>query len=101
MISADAKLLAAIEELERPRTRDDPWQIPLVAGEVTCQLASATVAKLIAEIATSYGFSGLFWAAALRQTGGKLHTIDVNRRKFDMSREILARARVADIVTNH
>ena len=56
-----------IEELDRlGRERDDAWQIPRVEGELLRQIALTHNAKLIIEIGTSYGFSGLFWASALR-----------------------------------
>ena len=65
-----------IDELDRlGRERDDAWQIPRVEGELLRQIALSHHAKLIVEIGTSYGFSGLFWASALRTTGGKLHTV--------------------------
>src|SRR5580704_10645787 len=88
------KLAALIEEVDALRkTRDDTWQIPRIEGELLYQIALATRAKLIVEVGTSYGFSGLFWAAALQQTGGILHTIDISQKKFDASRRHFERGR--------
>src|SRR5580704_11748464 len=96
------KLAALIEEVDALRkTRDDTWQIPRIEGEMLYQIALATRAKLIVEVGTSYGFSGLFWAAALQQTGGILHTIDISQKKFDASRRHFQRAGVAEVVVNH
>src|SRR6185437_2439452 len=93
---------ALIDEVDALRnTRDDTWQIPRIEGELLYQIALSTRAKLIVEVGTSYGFSGLFWAAALRMTGGTLHTIDIAQKKFDASREHFKRAGVADVVVNH
>jgi predicted O-methyltransferase YrrM len=94
-------LLAAIDELDRLRTREDAWQIPRVEGELLYHLALAHRATLIVEVGTSYGFSGLWWAAALRKTGGKLHTIDRDPKKVTSSKATFAAAGVADVVTNH
>jgi predicted O-methyltransferase YrrM len=96
------KLKSLIDEVDALRkTRDDTWQIPRIEGELLYQIALAANAKLIVEVGTSYGFSGLFWAAALSRTNGTLHTIDISQKKFDASREHFQRAGMADRVVNH
>ena len=95
-------ILTLIEELDGLRhSRDDHWQIPRVEGELLHQIALSTRARLIVEVGTSYGFSGLFWGAALKANGGKLHTIDVSQKKFDSSKATFGRAGLADVITNH
>ena len=96
------QILAAIDELDALRkTRDDHWQIPRVEGELLHQIALAANAQVIVEVGTSYGFSALFWGAALKQTGGRLHTIDISEKKFDASKRTFAAAGLADVITNH
>ena len=98
----DPKIQAAIDELDRlGKTRDDAWQIPREEGHLLCQIALVSQARLIVEIGTSYGFSGLFWGAALKQTSGKLHTIDVSEKKFQSARATFAQAGLSEIITNH
>ena len=98
----DVKVLALVEELdELKKTRDDHWQIPRAEGELLFQIAVTSGAKKIIELGTSYGFSGLFWGAALKQTGGTLHTIDIDQRKFDLSRETFRRAGLDRVIVNH
>ena len=98
----DAKIAAVIDEIDAYRkTKDDAWQIPRVEGELLHHIALSANAKVIVEVGTSYGFSGLFWGAALKQTGGRLHTIDVAQKKFDASREAFARAGLSSVITNH
>ena len=98
----DAKILQLIDELEGLRnSRDDHWQVPRVEGDLLFQIVLATNARKIVELGTSYGFSGLFFAAALNQTGGVLHTIDIDPRKVEMSRETFRRAGLQEIVVNH
>ena len=98
----DKQILALIDELDELRkTRDDHWQVARVEGELLYQFAFATRAKLIVEVGTSYGFSGLFWAAALKQTAGKLHTIDLAQKKYDSSRETFRLAGVSNLIVNH
>jgi len=96
------QILAAIDELDALRkTRDDHWQIPRPEGDLLHHIALAANARLIVEIGTSYGFSGLFWGAALQHTGGRLHTIDIAQKKYDSSRETFQKAGLADTITNH
>src|SRR6478672_280648 len=95
-------ILAAIDELDAlKKTRDDHWQIPRVEGDLLFHIALAMNAKTIVEIGTSYGFSGLFWGAALKHTGGRLHTIDIAQKKFDASKTTFAQAGLAGTITNH
>lgn len=101
MIVQDAAIAAAIDELDRLRTRPDAWQIPLVEGQLLHQIALSTQAKLIVEVGTSYGFSGLFWGAALKRTGGHLHTIDKDPKKYDSSKLTFARCGLNERITNH
>ena len=98
----DQRLLAVIDELDQlGQTRDDAWQVPRAEGEMLHHIALASNAKSIIEVGTSYGFSGLFWAAAMQQTGGRLHTIDKDPKKFESSKQTFARAGVDSVVTNY
>jgi predicted O-methyltransferase YrrM len=98
----DPRIRKQIDELESLRTqRDDHWQIPRLEGDVLYQIALASGARTIVEVGTSYGFSGLFWGAALRLTGGTLHTIDIDPRKVESSRATFERAGLAKVVVNH
>ena len=102
MSGVDPKILSIIQEVDSLRsTRKDHWQIPLVEGELLHQIALFARCKTIVEIGTSYGFSGLFWGAALKQTGGELHTIDIDPRKVESSRSTFDRAGLAGVVINH
>lgn len=101
MIQTTPQITAAIEELEKLRTRPDAWQIPLVEGELLHQIALAMMAQLVVEVGTSYGFSGLFWGAALQRTGGHLHTIDRDPKKYDASKLTFAQCGLNDRITNH
>lgn len=75
--------------------------MPRAEGELLFQIALSSGAKRVVEIGTSYGFSGLFWGAAMLKTGGHLHTIDRDPKKYDSSRLTFAQARLNDVITNH
>jgi predicted O-methyltransferase YrrM len=96
------RLLQLIDELDAlGKQRDDAWQIPRVEGDLLHHIALSTNAQTVVEIGTSYGFSALFWARALRKTGGRLHTIDADPKKYNASRDAFARAGVDDLVTSY
>jgi predicted O-methyltransferase YrrM len=98
----DPQVLKAIDELDALRkTRDDHWQIPREEGELLFQIAVSSGARKIVELGTSYGFSGLFWGAAAKQTGGILHTIDIDKRKFDLSKETFRQAGLGEVIVNY
>jgi predicted O-methyltransferase YrrM len=99
---SEETLLKVIDEIDAYRkTRDDAWQIPRVEGELLHHIALASNAKVVVEVGTSYGFSGLFWGAAMKQTGGRLHTIDLSQKKFDASKATFAKAGMADVIVNY
>lgn len=97
-----SQVLNVMDELEAlGKQRDDAWQVPRVEGELLHQIALSSGAKLIVEVGTSYGFSGLFWGAAMRLAGGRLHTIDRDPKKYDSSMRTFAQAGLNDFITNH
>lgn len=101
-MASTPQILQLINELdELGKTRDDAWQIPRQEGHLLYQIALSMGARLVVEVGTSYGFSGLFWGAALRRTGGRLLTIDVNPKKVESARQTFIRAGLDRIITVH
>ncbi|MCP4594646.1 MAG: DUF1442 domain-containing protein [bacterium] len=70
-----------LEEYMAERT--DALAIPREAGAFMHTLVLASRATRGVEIGTSYGYSGLWIAAAMQTTGGRLITIDRERRKSE------------------
>jgi predicted O-methyltransferase YrrM len=98
----DEKVLAEVDALESfQATRSDSWNVPRGEGEILHALALACGARYVVEVGTSYGFSGLFLAAAARAAGGRLHTFERNGEKHDLARAAFERAGLADVVTLH
>jgi predicted O-methyltransferase YrrM len=62
-------------------------------------LAEAIGARTVVEIGTSNGVSALWFALALRKTGGKLITHEIDPQVAAVARENFANAGVADLVT--
>lgn len=81
------RVIECIERLERfMETVSDAYAVPREAGAFMHALVLATGAKRAVEIGTSYGYSGLWIASALRENGGRLITIDHDPRKTDSAR---------------
>jgi len=79
-------------------TVDDGMAIPREAAEFVHVVVLATGARRAVEIGTSYGYSGIWIAAALAHNGGRLITIDKEARKTAAARENLASAGLLDRV---
>lgn len=67
-------------------------------GRLMRQLTEAMGAKRVVELGTSTGESGLWFALALRKTGGKLHTYDIDAGRIAVARENFKRGGVEDLV---
>jgi predicted O-methyltransferase YrrM len=68
-------------------------------GRLLRLLAEAIGAENVVEIGTLNGHSGLWLCNALRKTGGKLTTFEIDPRRASNAREVFKRAGVDEIVT--
>jgi caffeoyl-CoA O-methyltransferase len=100
-LSADAKaesrILAVLNDLyseEYPMTN-----VPLEDGRLLRILAETTGAKKVVEIGTSNGCSALWFCLALRTTGGRLITHEIDDYRASLARSNFTRAGVENLVT--
>jgi predicted O-methyltransferase YrrM len=73
--------------------------VPPEDGRVLRLLAEATGAKHVVEIGTSNGYASIWFCLALRTTGGKLTTFEIDARRASLARENFKRAGVDKLVT--
>lgn len=73
--------------------------VPASDGRFLRQLAEASNAKVILEIGTSTGISGLWFALALDKTGGKLTTFEIDPRRAASARSNFKKAGVDRLIT--
>jgi predicted O-methyltransferase YrrM len=73
--------------------------VPPEDGRVLRLLVEATGAKNIVEIGTSNGYASIWFCLALRTTGGKLTTFEIDARRASLARENFKRAGVDKLVT--
>jgi len=95
---AEKKVLAVLGEIDKDRSRRFANVSP-TDGRLLRQLTEAVGAKCVVEIGTSTGYSGLWFAMALRATGGKLITHEIDSRRASMAREHFKQAGVDDLIT--
>jgi predicted O-methyltransferase YrrM len=91
----ERRILAA---LEQARGGERYANVSTADGRLLRQLAESLGAKRVVELGTSTGESGLWFSMALRKTGGKLYTHDIDPGRIAVARENFKRAGVEDIV---
>jgi predicted O-methyltransferase YrrM len=91
----EKRILAA---LEQARGGERYANVSTADGRLLRKLTAATGAKRVVELGTSTGESGLWFSLALRKTGGKLYTHDIDPGRIAVARENFKRAGVDDIV---
>ena len=95
---AQAKILSVLQEMSQ-KERSAMWNVTPEDGRLLRLLTEAAGAKNVVEIGTSNGYSAIWFCLALRATGGKLTTHEVDARRVSLARENFERAGVSDIVT--
>jgi caffeoyl-CoA O-methyltransferase len=90
--------LSVLEDLDRNQSRG-MMNVPQQDGRILRLLTEAVGAKHVVEIGTSNGYSGIWFCLALRTTGGKLTTHDIDEGRASLARENFKRAGVDNMVT--
>lgn len=94
------KVERVIDAVDRLRDEvDDHYQIPRDEAALLAQIVKAGRCVSICEIGTSYGFSTLHLAAATREHGGHVHSLDRNPKKFAAATRHLTDAGLVDSVS--
>jgi len=73
--------------------------IPESDGRLLRVLTETINAQHVVEIGTSNGYSGLWFAMALVNTGGRLTTFEISHERVKMARENFKKAGVGNLVT--
>lgn len=86
-----------LEELEK--TQKDFWNIARSSANFLNMLIKISGAKNIVEVGTSNGYSGIWIAKALKETGGHLTTIEYYEKRINLALENFKKCEVDDIIT--
>jgi len=93
----EKRILAVLNEMDSQRR--GMMNVPVEGGRFLRLLAEAIGAKSAVEIGTSNGYSGIWQCLALKTTGGKLTTFEIDAQRAALAREDFKKAGVEDIVT--
>lgn len=86
-----------LAELEKTQT--DFWNISRASANFLNMLIKISGAKNVVEVGTSNGYSGIWIANALKETGGKLTTIEYYEKRIVLAEENFKKCGVDDIIT--
>ncbi|MBN2180423.1 MAG: class I SAM-dependent methyltransferase [Sedimentisphaerales bacterium] len=91
-------ILSVLEDMNRNQS-GGMMNVPTVDGRILRLLTETTNAKHVVEIGTSNGYSGIWFCLALRATGGKLTTHEIDQGRASLARENFKIAGVEKLVT--
>lgn len=94
----EKKILSVLGDMDRNQSRG-MMNVPEQDGRILRMLTEAVGAKHVVEIGTSNGYSGIWFCLALRTTGGKLTTHDIDEGRASLARKNFKRAGVDNMVT--
>lgn len=94
----EKKILSILEDMKTNQSAGMK-NVSIMDGRVLRLLTEAANAKHVVEIGTSNGYSGIWFSLALRNTGGKLTTHEIDQGRASLARENFKRAGVDKIVT--
>ena len=95
---AEKKMLAVLADMRQNQSRG-MMNVPAEDGRLLRLLTETVGAKHVVEIGTSNGYSGIWFCLALRTTGGKLTTYEIDARRAGLARENFKRAGVDGMIT--
>ena len=95
---SEKKILDVLDEMDRNQRRGN-MNVPEADGRLLRLLTETTGAKLVVEIGTSTGYSGIWFCTALRKTGGKLVTYEIDPGRAAKARANFKAAGVENLIT--
>jgi predicted O-methyltransferase YrrM len=87
-----------LDELYQYGLKNNMWNVRPGDGRFLQVMVGATGAKRVLELGTSNGYSGIWICRALRETGGKLLTIEIDEKRAAAAKVNFERAGVSGLV---
>ena len=95
---AETKIVMALEDMYDHQSRGMGNVLP-EDGRLLRMLTETLGARHVVELGTANGYSALWFCLALRSTGGKLITHEIDPKRIALAQENFRRAGVEDLVT--
>ena len=95
--AVERKILEVLQAMEKDSRR--MRSVPMDDGRFLRILTESTGAKHVVEVGTSQGYSALWFCLALRRTGGKLTTYEIDPTRAEIAKGNFEKAGVSDIAT--
>jgi caffeoyl-CoA O-methyltransferase len=92
----EKKVLAILDDI---RARQSYRNVPPNDGRLLRLLTETMNAKNVIEVGTSTGYSGIWFGLALKKTGGKLTTYEIDEGRAATAQANFNRAGMSDIIT--
>ncbi|GBF22728.1 o-methyltransferase family 3 [Candidatus Gastranaerophilus sp. (ex Termes propinquus)] len=90
---------ATIETLvELEKTRTEFWNLDRASANFLNMLIKISNAKNVLELGTSNGYSGVWLAKALEETGGRLTTVEFWDKRLDVAAENFKTCKVSSLI---
>ncbi len=84
--------------IELEKTQKDFWNVPRKTGVLLNMFVKMMNAKSVLEIGTSNGYSGLWLSKALKETDGRLTTIEFYEKRQSIAIDNFKKCGVLDII---
>ena len=85
-------------EMERVALKQTIPVVTPAVGNFLQQLVKLSGAKAVLELGTAIGYSTIYLARGVRQNGGRVVTVDMNKGRVDMAKEYIERAGLTEQV---
>ncbi|MBN2476719.1 MAG: class I SAM-dependent methyltransferase [Pirellulales bacterium] len=96
--AAEEKIIAVMEGMYANQSRGMGNILP-EDGRLMRMLTETLGAKQVVEVGTANGYSAMWFALALRSTGGTLTSHEINPTRIALAKDNFKRAEVEDLVT--
>ena len=96
--TVEKQIIAVMDDMQDNQARGMRNVLP-EDGRLMRMLAESLEAKYVVELGTANGYSAMWFCLALRATGGKLLTHEIDRERIAMAKENFQRAGVEHLVT--
>jgi len=96
--AVEKRIIAVMEDMYVNQSRGMGNVLP-EDGRLMRMLTETLRAKHVVELGTANGYSALWFCLALRSTGGKLTTYEIDQKRIALAKENFKRAGVMDLLT--